>query len=71
LVSERVLRDCGPALQATIARVSVAWRFDRVAFEHVVRTFATALPLDGFDQIGALSFVTRSRGQVDSRSDLA
>ncbi|HXZ02834.1 MAG TPA: tetratricopeptide repeat protein [Stellaceae bacterium] len=55
----RVLRDYGLALQTTLERLSVARRFDRKAFAHVVQSFGTALPLDQFDRIADLSFVTR------------
>jgi tetratricopeptide (TPR) repeat protein len=54
----RVLREHGLPMQMTIERLSVARRFDREAFAHVVRTFGTGLPLDCFDQIAGLSFVT-------------
>jgi tetratricopeptide (TPR) repeat protein len=56
----RVLRDYGEPLQTTLERLSVARRFDRAAFEHVVKTFGTGLPLDKFDRITDLSFVTRT-----------
>jgi Tetratricopeptide repeat len=56
----RVLRDYSDALQTTIERLSVARRFDRVAFECVVKTFGTSLPIDSFDRIANLSFVTRT-----------
>lgn len=57
---ERVLRDYDPALQTTIERLSVARRFDRAAFTHIVTTFKTGLPADRFEHIAELSFVTRS-----------
>jgi Tfp pilus assembly protein PilF len=57
---QRVLRDYGEPLQTTLERLSVARRFDRAAFEHVVKTFGTALPLDSFDRLAGLSFVTRT-----------
>ena len=59
-IVERVLRDYDVGLQITIARLSVARRFDRAAFNHVVTTFGTGLPLDNFDRIVDLSFVTRA-----------
>jgi tetratricopeptide (TPR) repeat protein len=55
----RVLREYGLPLQTTIERLSVARRFDRAAFEHVVKTFGTGLPLDSFEHIARLSFVAR------------
>ncbi|MGB8899012.1 MAG: tetratricopeptide repeat protein [Methylocella sp.] len=55
----RVLREYGLPLQKTIERLSVARRFDRAAFEHVVKNFGTGLPLDSFEHIAGLSFVTR------------
>ena len=55
----RVLREYGLPLQTTIERLSVARRFDRAAFEHVVKNFGTGLPLDSFEHIAGLSFVTR------------
>jgi tetratricopeptide (TPR) repeat protein len=58
-IVERLLREYGSPLQTTIERLSVARRFDRAAFKHVVETFGTGLPLDSFEQISALSFVTR------------
>jgi hypothetical protein len=56
----KVLRDYGDEMQTTIERLSVARRFDRAAFECVVRAFGTGLPLDRFDRIAGLSFVTRT-----------
>ncbi|HEV7259491.1 MAG TPA: tetratricopeptide repeat protein [Bosea sp. (in: a-proteobacteria)] len=53
-----VLRDYDPSLQATIDRLSAARRFDRAAFRHVVREFGTGLPLDRFERVTELSFVT-------------
>ena len=55
---QRVLRDYGDELQVTLERLSVANRFDRMAFEHVVSIFGTGLPLDAFDRIAGLSFVS-------------
>jgi tetratricopeptide (TPR) repeat protein len=59
-IVESVLRDYDIALQTTIERLSVTRRFDRSAFNHVVTTFGTALPLDNFDRIADLSFVTKT-----------
>ena len=59
-IVRRVLRDYGAPLELTLERLSVARRFDRPAFEHLVRNFGTGLPLDQFDRIAALSFVTRA-----------
>ena len=59
-IVSRVLREYGLPLQTTIERLSVARRFDRAAFRHVVETFATGLPLDSFHYIATLSFVTRA-----------
>ncbi|MGV1825589.1 tetratricopeptide repeat protein [Agrobacterium vitis] len=56
----RVLRDYDAGIQTTLERLSVAKRFDRAAFDFVVTKFGTAVPLDSFDQISELSFVTRS-----------
>ncbi|MBX3576285.1 MAG: tetratricopeptide repeat protein [Rhizobiaceae bacterium] len=58
-IVRRLLRDYGTPLQLTLEKLSVARRFDRAAFEHVVRTFGTGLPLDQFDRIDDLSFVSR------------
>lgn len=55
----RLLRDYGPPMQATLERLSVARRFDREAFAHVVHTFGTALPLDSFTALSELTFVTK------------
>lgn len=57
---ERVLRDYGEPIQRTVEHLSVAQRFDRAAFEHVVQTFGTGLSLASFDHIAELSFVTRA-----------
>lgn len=56
---DRVLRDYGQSLQVTLRRLSFARRFDRPAFEHVVKTFVTGLPLDAFETIAGMSFITR------------
>ena len=56
----RLLREYDWSLQTTIERLSVARRFDRAAFRHVVETFGTGLPLDSFEHIADLSFVTKS-----------
>lgn len=57
-IVRRVLRDYGAPLQTTLERLAVARRFDRKAFAHVVQTFGTALPLDQFDRVANLSFVS-------------
>lgn len=54
----RLLRDYGAPMQATLERLSVARRFDRAAFTHIVTTFNTGLPADQYDVIAKLSFVT-------------
>jgi tetratricopeptide (TPR) repeat protein len=54
-----VLRDYGEPMQITLKRLACARRFDRAAFEHVVKTFHTGLPLDAFDTIDDLSFLTK------------
>jgi hypothetical protein len=56
----RVLRDYGETLQITLEILSVVRRFDRAAFDHVVKTFGTGFPLDKFDRNSDLSFVTRT-----------
>ncbi|MGV1779633.1 tetratricopeptide repeat protein [Agrobacterium vitis] len=56
----RVLRDYDAGIQTTLERLSVAKRFDRAAFDFTVTKFGTAVPLDSFDQISELSFVTQS-----------
>jgi tetratricopeptide (TPR) repeat protein len=61
-IVERVLRDYGEPMQITLKRLSCARRFDRAAFEHVVKTFHTGLPLDAFDTIDDLSFLTKGDG---------
>ena len=53
----RLLRSYDLPMQKTIERLSVASRFDRRAFEHVVRTFSTALPSDHYKQFVGLSFI--------------
>jgi tetratricopeptide (TPR) repeat protein len=58
----RVLRDYGEPMQQTLKRLSCARRFDRAAFEHIVKTFHTGLPLDAFDTIDDLSFLTKGDG---------
>lgn len=60
MLIERVLRDYGDPLQATVERLSVVQRFDRDAFACIVETFRTAVPLDLFDRIASLSFVTKT-----------
>lgn len=57
----RVLRNYDLPLQVTLERLSVARRFDRAAFGCIVETFRTGLPLDNFDQVAGLSFVTRGQ----------
>jgi tetratricopeptide (TPR) repeat protein len=61
-IVERVLRDYGEPMQKTLLRLSCARRFDRAAFEHIVKTFHTGLPLDAFDTIDDLSFLTKGEG---------
>ncbi len=61
-IVERVLRDYGEPMQITLKRLACARRFDRAAFEHVVKTFHTGLPLDAFDTIDDLSFLTKGDG---------
>ena len=61
-IVERVLRDYGDPMQQTLKRLSCARRFDRAAFEHIVKTFHTGLPLDAFDTIDDLSFLTKGEG---------
>ncbi|NEW88548.1 tetratricopeptide repeat protein [Rhodopseudomonas sp. WA056] len=56
----RVLRDYGQPLQSTLRRLACARRFDRAAFEHIVKTYHTGLPLDAFDTIDDLSFLTKA-----------
>jgi tetratricopeptide (TPR) repeat protein len=56
---DRVLRDYSAPLQSTLKRLSFARRFDRPAFEHIVKTFHTGLPLDAFDALEDMSFLTR------------
>lgn len=57
-----MLRDYGEPMQKTLLRLACARRFDRAAFEHVVKTFHTGLPLDAFDTIDDLSFLTNGDG---------
>ena len=59
-IVDRTLRDYDAPLQATLERLAFARRFDEAAFNHVVTTFGTGLPLDAFDRIVELSFVTRA-----------
>jgi len=61
-IVERVLRDYGEPMQQTLKRLSCARRFDRAAFEHIVKAFHTGLPLDAFDTIDDLSFLTKGDG---------
>jgi tetratricopeptide (TPR) repeat protein len=58
-IVKRVLRDYGAPLETTLERLCVARRFDRQAFIHVVQTFGTVVPLDQFERIADLSFVTK------------
>lgn len=59
-IVERTLRDYDAPLQATLERLAFARRFDERAFDHIVSTFGTGVPLDSFDRIVELSFVNRS-----------
>ena len=52
---KRVLRDYGADLQLVIERLSVSLRFDKIAFEHVIKSFQLGLSLDIFDQVKRLS----------------
>ena len=58
-IVRRALREYDLPLQTTIERLSVARRFDREAFAHLIKTFGTGLPVDALDLIANLSFVTR------------
>ena len=59
---ERVLQGYSDNLQATLRRLAVARRFDQDTFEFVVRTFATGLPLEQYDQFPHLSLVYDDAG---------
>ncbi len=54
-----VLRDYGTGLQTTIERLSFTSRFDKATFAFVVQEFGTATPLDYFDRLADLSFLSR------------
>ena len=56
----RVLRDYGPDLQLVIERLSVCFRFDQLAFNHVIEEFGIGLSQDTFDQVANLSLFTKS-----------
>ena len=53
----RSLRDYGVAWEYTLKRLSVADRFDRATFDHVIDTFGTGLAKDAFGRLAELSFV--------------
>lgn len=57
-LTQRLLRGYSEGLEGTLKRLSVANRFDRTAFEHAVRAFGTGLPLDRFETLTDLSFVS-------------
>jgi tetratricopeptide (TPR) repeat protein len=61
-IVKKLLGVYGQPLQTTLMRLSCARRFDRAAFEHIVKTFHTGLPLDAFDTIDDLSFLTKGDG---------
>ena len=77
-VVRRVLRNYGPALEFAIERLSVAERFDRLAFKHIIDRFGLALSADVFDQLAQLSlftatddgYVSMHRAFADIVSDL-
>ena len=54
----RLLRDYGEAWEYTLERLSVADRFDKAAFDHVIDTFSTGLAKDAFGRLAELSFVS-------------
>ena len=59
-LTERLLRGYGESLAATLKRLSVANRFDRAAFERVVRQFQTGVPLDRFETLANLSLIAEA-----------
>ncbi len=60
MLAERLMRGFrnDHSLIATVERLCVANRFDRVAFGCVLEAFQTGLPLDFFDALPNLSFIT-------------
>ncbi len=55
---ERLLRDYDEPFQAVLRRLALPLRFDRRAFEHVVKTFNIPLAFEAFDRLRALSIMT-------------
>jgi len=56
---ERVLRDYGEPMQATLKRLCVTERFDKDDFSYVISKFKTGLSLERFERIRKLSFITQ------------
>lgn len=54
----RLLRSYSPAIEATLKRLSVARRFNKEVFRHIVFTFGTALPIDEWSNIKLLSLIS-------------
>ncbi len=59
---DRLLRDAGygKPLQKTLERLAVIDRFDRQAFEHVIRQCGTGLSMDAFEDLCKLSISRKS-----------
>lgn len=57
-IVSRVLRDYGLPFQYTIERLATVSWFDKETFEFVVKRFGTALPIDAFEVVTGLSFVS-------------
>ncbi|MEP5759301.1 MAG: tetratricopeptide repeat protein [Litoreibacter sp.] len=57
---QRLLRDYEDPTQQVLILLSVVHRFDRIAFEHVVKEFNISVAFDHFDILADLSIMTRS-----------
>ena len=57
---QRLLRDYEEPTQNILTRLAVVHRFDRIAFEHVVREFSIPVSFDHFDTLAELSIMTCS-----------
>ncbi len=56
---ESLLRDYDLPVQSTLKNLSIAQRFDKKSFFHVVKIMGTALPHDQFENMTKLSFITQ------------
>ncbi len=55
---ERLLRDYDDAIQTVLRILALPERFDRVAFEHVVKTYNIPLAFEAFDKLKSLTLLS-------------